>query len=307
MPRAKLSYVLITPARNEESNIERVISSVTRQTAPPLKWVIVDDASEDRTAEIVRRFLKDFPWLELVTMPSSRKRSFSAKVECFDAGYGLVRGLDFDIVGNLDADVSFDPGYIEFLLERFAEDPSLGVAGTPFVEDSGYSSLTDSFEGQQHVPGGCQLFRRRCFEEIGGYAPHPGGGIDWIAVTTARMKGWKTRSFLEKFFHHHRSLGTADSSVLPALFHYGKKDYFLGNHPVWELLRVLYRMAKAPYVVGGLCLLFGYAWACAKGARRPVSAELMRFHRREEMAKLKMIIKSVSSGKKLDKYTLKMQ
>ena len=61
----------------------------------------------------------------------------------------------------------------------------------------------------EHVNGQCQLFRRECFEEIGGYVPIKGGGIDWVAVTTARMKGWKTRSFDERVFHHHRKMGTA--------------------------------------------------------------------------------------------------
>src|SRR5207245_7815999 len=143
---------------------------------------------------------------------------------CVDAGYTKVKATDHDIVGNLDADISFDRDYLEFLLGRFAEDPRLGVAGTIFKEN-GYSSETDSFEGQTHVAGGCQLFRRQCFQEVGGYIYNKAGGIDWIAVTTARMKGWRTRSFRERAFFHHRSLGTAGRGTLASRFVYGERDY----------------------------------------------------------------------------------
>jgi hypothetical protein len=204
-------------------------------------------------------------------------RHFGAKVHAFNAGLERVGSLDFDVIGNLDADISFDPGYLEFLMKKFATDPTLGVAGTPFLEN-GYDSARDSFEGEKHVPGGCQLFRRRCFQDVGGYVPNPAGGIDWIAVTTARMKGWKTQSFPEKRFHHYRALGTAEKSSMAASFSYGEKDYFLGGSPVWEVFRVIYRMRKQP--VDGLGLLSGYCWAALRGIERPVSSELMRFHHR---------------------------
>src|ERR1700690_2253411 len=226
----QLRYVLITPARNEEAFIEKTIVSVINQTVLPVKWVIVDDASSDKTAEIIGRYLPDHPWIEMVQMPPRRDRSFAAKVHSFNAGYEKVKGLEYEVIGNLDSDVSFERDFLEFLIGKFADDPSLGVAGTIFKED-GYSSDKDSFEGQTHVSGQVQLFRRRCFEEIGGYIPHRAGGIDWMAVTTARMMGWKTKSFREKCFFHHRHLGTAGRGVHAAIFSYGEKDFYLGGHP----------------------------------------------------------------------------
>lgn len=210
----RVPYVLISPARNEEKNIEKTLKSVVAQTHLPLKWIIVNDGSTDGTADVVRPYLAAYPWIELIDMPLRRDRSFAAKVHSFNAGYERVKHLPYEVIGNLDADLSFEPDYLEFLMEKFGGDAALGVAGTIFKEEGGYSSDTDSFEGHTHVPGGCQLFRRKCFEEIGGYIPIRAGGIDWIAVTTARMRGWKTRSFREKFFFHHRSLGTAERSPL---------------------------------------------------------------------------------------------
>jgi len=302
--RSSLPYVLITPARNEERHIEKVIQSMIAQTALPIKWVIVNDGSTDATASIVEPYLAKHNWIELVNLSAHRDRTFAAKVYAFNAGFERVKNLEYEVIGNLDSDLSFDPDYCEFLSSKFQEDPRLGVAGTIFREE-GYSSATDSFEGQNHVAGGCQLFRRECFEEIGGYVPNEAGGIDWIAVTTARMMGWTTRSFREKSFFHYRSLGTAERSLLASTFSYGEKDYYLGGHPVWEFFRVGYRATKKPYLVGGVALYSGYLSAFLRRMKRPVSAELMRFHRREQMSKLKMILRSMSKLKRIDSFEIR--
>ena len=196
-----MRYILITPARNEETFITKTLDSMVAQTAPPERWVIVDDGSDDCTAEIVARYAERHPWIELVRRPRHIDRSFAGKVHAFNAGLERVQSLQFDVIGNLDADLSFDPDYLKFLMQKFEQDSKLGVAGTPFTEDGGYDTAKDSFEGENYVAGGCQLFRYRCFQEIGGYVPNPAGGVDWIAVMSARMKGWKVQSFPEKRFH----------------------------------------------------------------------------------------------------------
>jgi glycosyltransferase involved in cell wall biosynthesis len=300
---AQLRYVLITPARNEEAFIERTVQSVIHQTVLPAKWVIVDDGSTDATARIVGQYLARYDWIEMIRMPPHRDRSFAAKVHCFNAAHERLKDkdIDYDIIGNLDADVSFAEDHFGFLLGKFEEDLDLGVAGTIFKEE-GYSSDIDSFEGQDSVTGACQLFRRRCFEEIGGYIPNKAGGIDWIAVTAARMIGWKTRSFREKSLFHYRRAGTAERGILAAAFSAGAKDYYLGGRPAWEFFRVAYRMTKRPYLLAGIALGLGYSWAFLRRIERPVSDELMRFHRREQMLKLKAILKSLLSRRRLDSF-----
>jgi len=198
-----MKYILVTPAKNEERFIETTIRSVIAQTKLPERWVIVDDGSADRTAEIVESYAERHPWIEFVRQPKRLDRNFAAKARAVHAGLERVRSLEFEVLGNLDADVSFGPHYLEFLTQKFSDDPELGVAGSPFTEE-GYDSFQDSFEGEDFVTGACQLFRYRCFQEIGGYVPNRAGGVDWIAVMTARMKGWKARSFPEQRFHHHR-------------------------------------------------------------------------------------------------------
>jgi glycosyltransferase involved in cell wall biosynthesis len=299
-----MKYVLITPARNEQAFIRRTLDSVVTQTILPERWVIVDDGSIDSTAEIVESYTKRYPWIELIRRWQDPDRNFASKAHAVAAGLQRMRSLQFEIVGNLDADVSFEPDYMEFLLRKFCEDPELGVAGTPFTQDGDYDSSKDSFEGENYVAGPCQLFRRECFQEIGGYVPNRAGGVDWIAVMTARMKGWRVRSFAEKRYHHHRTLGTAQKGPLLALFSYGEKDFYLGGSLVWELFRVTYRMAKKPVVLGGLALLGGYAWAALRRTKRVVTPELMHFHRREQMKKLRAIFRSLLSFKKVDSFRL---
>lgn len=296
-----MKYILITPARNEEAFIRLTLDSVVAQTVLPERWVIVDDGSRDRTAAIVGEYLPKHPWIRLVRNPPREGRNFAAKADAVNAALAQARELSFEVVASLDADVSFGPDHFEFLLRKLAEDPALGVAGTAYSEQD-FDSVADSFEGENSVHGACQFFRRKCFEDVGGYVSHAAGGIDWIAVTTARQKGWKTRNFPERRFIHHRRMGTAERSKTGAQFDYGKKDYYLGGSPVWQLFRVTYRMSKKPYVIGGLALLAGYGWAALKRTKRPVSPELMRFHRREQGEKLGKILGALVRFRRVEKF-----
>ena len=291
------NYVLVTPARDEAQFVELTLKSVIAQTVRPLKWVIVSDGSTDGTDEIVSRYAAHHPWIELVRMPVRSERHFAGKVHAFNAGYAKVAHLDYEFIGNLDADVSFEPGHFEFLVSKFADDAHMGLVGAPFRE--GAFQYDYRFTNIENVWGGCQLFRRECFEDIGGYVPIKGGSIDHIAVVSARMKGWKTRTFTESVCLHHRLMGTAQHGGLAAKRRLGAKDYAVGNHPLWELFRMFYQMKQKPLFLGGLALGWGYAWSLARRTKRPVSDELVAFTRREQMQRLRKFFSGDrTSGKK---------
>jgi glycosyltransferase involved in cell wall biosynthesis len=282
------SYVLITPARNEGKFIEATIQSVVSQTILPLKWIIVNDGSTDDTAEIVRRYATQHSWIELRDSNISHaNRVYSAKATSVNNAYQSMKDLDFDIVANLDADVSFDPDYFEFIIGKLAEHPRIGVIGTPQLQPN-YDPVKDGFFNEKDVFGACQIFRRECFEQIGGYLPL-WGGVDWAAVRTARMHGWETRIFLEKPFHHNRIMGATETNQLIARFKYGIKDYYLGNHPLWQVFRLSLQLTRKPYVIGGAFLFFGYSWALISRMKRDIPKELMEFHRGEELDRLKQV------------------
>jgi len=290
-PSPGCTYVLITPARNERTFIEGTLQSVAAQTVKPEKWVIVSDGSTDGTDEIVAEYVRHHPWIELIRMPEHRDRTFAAKVACVNAGFEKAARVPCDIIGCLDADITFAPDYFEYLLSRFREDPKLGVAGTPFVEDGGHYDYR--YTSIEHVSGACQLFRKECYEAIGGYVPIRGGGIDVVAVRTARMKGWRTRTFTERTCVHHRRMGTGASGKVRALFKLGKEDYYLGGHPLWQAIRSVYQFTRRPYLIGGMMLLAGYVWAAVRRVERPVSRQLMEFHRREQMQRLKKALRLI--------------
>lgn len=280
-------YVLITPARNEVQFIEQTLESLVGQTVRPEKWVIVSDGSTDGTDDVVKKYCAVHRWIELLRMPERHERHFAGKVHAFTAGYARVKDVEYDVIGAMDADISFDEDYFSFLLGKLMEDRALGVVGTPFRDTSMYDYRFVSIE---HVSGACQLFRRQCFEQIGGYVPVKSGGVDHIAVITARMKGWKTRTFTEKVCIHHREMGSASRGLLMTRFKTGTLDYALGGHPVWEVFRTIYQMTKKPYIVGGLLLLAGYVAAGLKRMPRPVSQELVAFRRREQMVRLRRFV-----------------
>lgn len=279
------TYVLVTPARNEAQFIELTIKSVVAQTVRPAKWVIVSDGSTDGTDDIVSKYAHDHHWIELLRMPERHERHFAAKVLAFNAGWERVKHLEHAILGNLDADISFDSDYFEFLLTKFAENPKLGVSGTPFTEGKGTYDFR--FSSLEHVSGACQLFRRDCFDAIGGYTPIKGGGIDLVAVVTSRMKGWETRSFPERVCFHHRKMGSGMNNGLKLPFRWGQSDYRLGGHPVWQTFRCFYQMSRRPYIVGGLVCLTGYYVALIGRRPRAVSAEFAEFRGKEQMRRLK--------------------
>lgn len=286
MNKPGLQYLLITPAKNEDAFIELTIQSVVNQSVRPARWLIVSDGSTDRTNEIVARYAREHDWIELLQMPERQSRDFGGKADCVNAGYAHTRHLNYDIIGSLDADISFGEDYFAFLLEKFADDPQLGIAGTPFSE--GGDTYDYRFSSTEHVSGACQLFRRECFEAIGGYVPVKGGGIDVIAVLTARSKGWRTRTFTDRVSQHHRLMGSAQQRrKILADFALGQKDYRLGFHPVWQVFRSLYQMTRRPYVIGGAALLTGYFWAMLHRYQRSVSRELLEFQRRDQMRRLR--------------------
>ena len=263
---AALRYVLVTPARNEETHIERTIQSMIAQSVSG-EVGHSQDGSSDGTPDIIDRYASQHDWIERVDMPAHRDRNFASKAHCFNQGYERVRHLDFEVIGNLDADLLFDPEYLEFILGQFAARPELGVAGTVFRED-GYDSGRDSFEGENHVAGGCQLFRRRCFQGVGGTCKSRRRG-ELDCRNDCPDEGLADTIISGKVLLHHPSLGTAERSGLAALFSYGEKDYYLGNHPLWQLFRVAYRFGKKPRVTGSLALAAGNCGRPLDGSDAP--------------------------------------
>src|SRR5271157_4953312 len=197
MPKSD-RYFLITPARNEAKFIEKTIVSVIAQTIKPVQWSIVSDGSTDDTDTIALRYSEEHTFIKVLrTAPDSRYNA-SSKVKAFYRGFSFAEDLKYDFIGNLDADVTFAPDYFEKILQFFAGDPRLGLAGGRIFEEVRGRKRPMWPGGSIHsVSGAVQLFRKECFVAIGGYLPLEHGGIDSAAEITARAKGWTVRTFPE--------------------------------------------------------------------------------------------------------------
>lgn len=284
--KCKRAYVLVTAARNEEAFIEKTIAAVISQTLPPKKWVIVSDASADNTDKIVQGYAERNQFIELLRIEESRARDFASKVHAFNAGLERLKGSDYEFVGNLDADVSFDASYFVRLVRRFERDPGLGLAGGFIYErDSGGFKVRFG-DSVRSVAGAVQLFRRECYESVGGMLPLKWGGEDWYVEVMARMKGWRVESFPELVVFHHRRTG-AGTGPLKYHFGLGSTDYSLGDHPLFVLAKCARRLRAKPYVAAGLARLAGFLWASWRREARPTSKEFVDFLRGEQKQRLR--------------------
>lgn len=280
------SYVLITPARNEEAYVEKTIQSVVSQTILPLKWVIISDRSTDRTDEIVKQYMSKHDFIELLRRESNDDRNFGAKVHAIRAGIKRLQALKYDFIGNVDADVSFNPDYHERLLYKFHQNPSLGIGGGK-VYDYDNGTFKKQLSSLKSVAGPIQFFRKECYEQIGGYVIAKEGLEDAIAEVSARMNGWQTETFPELIVLHHRKTGSEGVSILRSACRQGKLEYLFGYHFLFHIARSLLRILQKPIIIGSLLRTSSYFYYNFKKPKRIVSKDFVNFLRNEEMKKLK--------------------
>jgi glycosyltransferase involved in cell wall biosynthesis len=285
------NYVLITAARNEEKYIEATIKSVLSQTILPQKWVIVSDGSTDHTDEIIKKYLTHSNFIEFVRRdPGSNQNSdFASKVFALNAGYERLKDLLYDYIGHLDADITFEPDYYENVLKLFEQNPLLGIAGGYIFEPVQGNFVSRPYNTERSVAGGIQLFRRECYENIGGFIPLQMGGEDTYAEVMARMKGWKVASFKEIIVHHHK-IGSLMRGKIRDCFRKGMVGYSLGSHPLFECVKCIRRVGEKPHLIGAFVRMCGFVWPSISKQHRLVSTAFIKYLRAEQLALLKSFL-----------------
>lgn len=276
------NYVLITPARNEEKYIAHTIQSIIAQTVQPLAWIIVSDNSIDKTDEIVNEYVNRYPFIKLIRVVSEKKRNFGAQVRAFLKGYELIKDLQYDFIGNLDADVSFERDYYKKVIGQFALDNKLGLAGGFIFEKQNGVFRCRKHNSTDSVAHAVQLFRRECFLKINGYVPLRYGGSDSVAETKVRMNGWNVKAFPWLEVYHHKPTLGAEGKYNGA-FRQGLMDYSIGIPSFFELLRCLIRASDSP--IYSVCRYTGFIWAIIKRNPREVDVDTIRFLKKEQKRK----------------------
>jgi biofilm PGA synthesis N-glycosyltransferase PgaC len=281
----KPAYALITPAKNEAAFIGWPLKSIIAQGMRPVRWVIVDDGSTDDTAQIAEQASREHPFISVLRISGAVRRNFSSKVEAFNAGLELLKGVQYQFIGNLDADISLDPSYYSNILKAFENDPRLGIAG-----GSVYTTIKNEFvcfdNTVDSVGGAVQLFRRECFEDIQGYRRLPYGGIDAAAEIVARSRGWNVRKVKERVYEH-RQTGSTQGSVLSGRYKDGLKFQSLGYNALFFTGRCLYRILDRPVGVGSALSMLGFAYARWRGYPIYIPKETTAYLRSEQRNKMK--------------------
>jgi glycosyltransferase involved in cell wall biosynthesis len=248
-------YVIITPVRDEETFIEATIESVSRQTVRPAEWVIVDDGSTDRTGEILDKVASQVPWVRVVHRPNRGfRKSGGGVMEAFHDGYNAIDCIDWDFLVKLDGDLSFPAEYFEKCFEYFRRDPHLGIGGGEIHHDC-LGELKPEENPRFHVRGATKIYRKSCWEAIGGLWTAP--GWDTIDEVKANMLGWKTYTFSDLHLLHHRLTGTGEGLVRDRVKH-GMVCYVSGYHPLFVMASCIHRIIQKPYIIGSLAIAYGF-------------------------------------------------
>ncbi len=271
--------VLISPCRDEAEHLERTIESVARQTLHPDLWVIVDDGSTDATPRLLAEAAARYPYIRVVTREDRGRRAVGPGViDAFYAGYESVDSQQFEYLCKLDLDLDLPPRYFEILIERMDRDPRLGTcSGKPYYSQGGH--LLSEGCGDENSAGMSKLYRRTCFEQIGGFVRE----VMWDGIDghRCRMLGWCAISWDEPDLRvlHLRPMGSSDRSIWRGRFRHGYGQYFMGTHPLYMMASAAFRMTRRPYVTGGVAMLAGYFGSMWRGAPRYEDLEFRRFLR----------------------------
>jgi glycosyltransferase involved in cell wall biosynthesis len=282
---ARSRYVIVSPVRDEQLNLERTIQSVAQQSMLPAQWIIVNDGSTDRTGEILEAAAKTHSWLSVMHRPDRGSREpGSGVIAAFSEGYGRIRCADWAFLVKLDGDLVLPPDYFERCLDEFRRDPKLGIGGGTLYH---FDHATEVVEPQPrfHVRGATKIYRRECWEAIGGLLKAP--GWDTLDEVKAQMLGWSTRSFPEPRVLHLRPTGAADGSWRDSVKN-GRANYVSGYHPIFMLLKCMKRVLEKPYGVVAAGLLYGFVTGYLKRIQRVNDPALVRYIRSQQVRRLLM-------------------
>jgi len=264
-----MNVIIITPARDEEHYIEETLKSMVNQTVLPAKWIIVDDGSKDKTAEIVKKYTQQYSFIEFYTRTDRGfRKPGGGVVATFYEGLNRVDESDYDVIAKLDADLKLPVDMIEKIIKSFQQNPKLGITGGIQYESfSDTEPLKKMIVPKGYVLGPQKFYRKECFEDIGGLIER--AGWDGVDITRANMKGWETGQIESLKVVHLRSTGTAKGEGRwKACQKYGDVSYYMGGYLWYFLLRCILRSIEHKTPKYGYYMLKGYYRSWKEGYSR---------------------------------------
>jgi biofilm PGA synthesis N-glycosyltransferase PgaC len=279
-------YVIVSPVRDEEQYIEETILGVVRQTIRPAEWIIVDDGSSDCTGVLIDKYAKEYSWIHVLHRADRGRRTpGSGVMEAFYDGYGLLESADWEFIVKLDGDVGLSPDYFERCFERLEEDPRLGMCGGRMycLKDG---ELKVEPHPTFHVRGPIKLYKRSCWDAIGGLIKAP--GWDTIDEVQANRLGWRTKSFEDLKVVHQRPTGAAQGAWLDGV-KMGRAAYICGYHPVFMVAKCAKRVFSKPYLVCAVAHGYGFVSGYFKRIQQVEDPGLIRYLRNQQIRRLLLL------------------
>ncbi len=276
-------YVVITPVRDEEAYLRFTVESMAAQTVRPIEWVIVNDGSTDRTGEMLDEYCLKYPWIRAVHRKNRGfRKSGGGVVEAFNEGLATLTASEWDFIAKLDGDLTFQPDYFEKCFGHFERDPQLGVGGGAIYHVLNGVKTPDPAP-KFHVRGATKIYRKACWDGIGGFWQAP--GWDTLDEVKANMLGWKTRSFPDIELLHHRLTGSADGRWRGNVKD-GRANYISGYHPAFMFIKCVSRLARNPFSVGPIALGYGYVTGFLKNIPQVDDPQLITYLRSQQLKRL---------------------
>ncbi|HEX4310723.1 MAG TPA: glycosyltransferase family A protein [Acidobacteriaceae bacterium] len=279
-----IQYVIISPVRDEEANLARTIESVIHQSITPTEWMIVDDGSSDKTAEIAESYARQHSWITVYRRDNRGfRKSGGGVVDAFNDGYRNLKTSDWDYIVKLDGDLSFVPEYFESCFRTFNAEPTLGIAGGTIynvINGQAIPEVCPAF----HVRGATKIYRRSCWDAIGGFWPAP--GWDTMDEVKAQMLGFSTRTLPDLQVLHHRPTGKNDGTW-GAGFKNGRANYICGYHPLFMILKCAKRITARPYLIQSAALFWGFISGYLQGVRQVDDPATIKYLRRQQLSRLR--------------------
>lgn len=280
-----VSYIIISPVRNEEKFLNRTIDSVARQTIRPARWIIVNDGSTDATPRIADAAAATHSWITVIHRKDRGFRKSGAGVmDAFYDGFNSLGKQNWDYVIKLDGDLDFAGDTFEQIFTACEANPRLGIAGGDiFHEANGETVIESRNDPAFHVRGATKFYRRACWDAMNGIPPVT--GWDTLDEVKANMLGWETRRVPEARFLHLRPTGAADGGWKNA-FKNGRGSYIAGYHPLYMVSKCVKRLMSPPIVIQSLGLFTGFFTSYFSSVEQIKDRQLIRYLRKQQVRRL---------------------
>ncbi len=148
-----VTVTVLIPAHNEEGCIGATLASLSNQTHPPERVIVVADNCSDLTVSLARE-----AGVEVFETVGNEKKKAGALNQALSTV--LPGQLDNDLVMVMDADTTLDPGFLATAVQRMTDDRALMAVGGLFYGEPGHG-LIGQFQRNEYIRYSRELRRRR--------------------------------------------------------------------------------------------------------------------------------------------------